>query len=85
MRKFTIILLLILILYPIESTFGKTPPKFWIRSLEGERFNSSKVKSTYVISFFFVHCPPCIKGITDFVQESKGNVIKFGLNIGLVF
>ena len=24
-------------------------------------------------------------GITDFVQESKGNVIKFGLNIGLVF
>ena len=63
MRKFTIILLLILILYPIESTFGKTPPKFWIRSLEGERFNSSKVKSPYVISFFFVHCPPCIKEI----------------------
>ena len=24
-------------------------------------------------------------GITDFVQESKGNVVKFGLNIGLVF
>ena len=63
MRKFTIILLLIMILYPIESTFGKTPPKFWIRSLEGERFNSSKVKSPYVISFFFVHCPPCIKEI----------------------
>ena len=63
MRKFTIILLLILILYPIESTFGKTPPKFWIRSLEGGRFNSSKVKSPYVISFFFVHCPPCIKEI----------------------
>ena len=63
MRKFTIILLLILILNPIESTFGKTPPKFWIRSLEGERFNSSKVKSPYVISFFFVHCPPCIKEI----------------------
>ena len=63
MRKFTIILFLILILYPIESTFGKTPPKFWIRSLEGERFNSSKVKSPYVISFFFVHCPPCIKEI----------------------
>ena len=63
MRKFTIIILLILILYPIESTFGQTPPKFWIRSLEGERFNSSKVKSPYVISFFFVHCPPCIKEI----------------------
>ena len=63
MRKITVILFLIVFLSPIESTFGQTPPKFWIRSLEGERFNSSKVKSPYVISFFFVHCPPCIKEI----------------------
>ena len=50
-------------LSPIESTFGQTPSKFWIRSLEGKRFDSRKEKSPYVISFFFVHCPPCIKEI----------------------
>ena len=63
MRNFAVILFLFVFMSPTESTFGKTPPKFWIRSLEGERFNSSKVKSPYVISFFFVHCPPCIKEI----------------------
>ena len=85
MKVITIIFLLLVFMFPIESTFGQNVPKFWIRSLEGKRFDSRKEKSPYVISFFFVHCPPCIKGITDFVQESKGNVIKFGLNIGLVF
>jgi thiol-disulfide isomerase/thioredoxin len=50
-------------LSPIESTFGQTPPKFWVKSLEGKRFNSKKQKSPYVISFFFVHCVPCIKEI----------------------
>ena len=50
-------------LSPIESTFGQTPPKFWIRSLDGKRFDSRKEKSPYVISFFFVHCVPCIKEI----------------------
>ena len=73
MRKFSIILLLILILNPIESTFGKTPPKFWIRILEGERFNSSKVKSPYVISFFFVHCVPCIKEIPELYKFMSTN------------
>ena len=63
MKLITVIFLILTFLFPIESTFGQTPPKFWIRSLEGERFNSSKVKSPYVISFFFVHCPPCIKEI----------------------
>ena len=63
MRKITVILFLIVFLSPIESTFGQTPPKFWIRSLEGKRFNSKKETSPYVISFFFVHCVPCIKEI----------------------
>ena len=63
MKVITIIFLLLVFLSPIESTFGQTPPKFWIRSLEVKRFNSNKVKSPYVISFFFVHCPPCIKEI----------------------
>ena len=63
MRKITVILFLIVFLLPIESTFGQTPPKFWVKSLEGKRFNSKKQKSPYVISFFFVHCVPCIKEI----------------------
>ncbi len=63
MRKFTVILFLLVFLSPIESTFGQNVPKFWIRSLEGKRFDSRKEKSQYVISFFFVHCPPCIKEI----------------------
>ena len=63
MRKITVILFLIVFLSPIEFTFGQTPPKFWIRSLEGKRFNSNKEKSPYVLSFFFVNCLPCIKEI----------------------
>ena len=63
MRKITVIIFLVVLLFPIESTFGQTPPKFWIRSLEGKRFDSRKENSPYVISFFFVNCPPCIKEI----------------------
>ena len=63
MKVITIIFLLLVFMFPIESTFGQNVPKFWIRSLEGKRFDSKKEKSPYVISFFFVHCPPCIKEI----------------------
>ena len=63
MRKITVILFLLMFASPIEPTFGQNVPKFWIRSLEGKRFDSRKEKSPYVISFFFVHCPPCIKEI----------------------
>ena len=77
MKLITIIFLLLVFLFPIESTFGQTPPKFWIRSLEGKRFNSTKEKSPYVISFFFVHCPPCIKEIPllhKFMSTNHPNV-----------
>ena len=63
MKSITVIFLLLVFLLPIVSTFGQNVPKFWIRSLEGKRFDSKKEKSPYVISFFFVHCPPCIKEI----------------------
>jgi len=63
MKVITIIFLILVFMFPIESTFGQNVPKFWIRSLEGKRFDSRKEKSPYVISFFFVHCPPCIKEI----------------------
>jgi thiol-disulfide isomerase/thioredoxin len=64
-------------MFPIESTFGQNVPKFWIRSLEGKRFDSRKEKSPYVISFFFVHCVPCIKEIPElykFVSTNYPNV-----------
>ena len=64
---------LILFLSPIESTFGQTPPKFWIRSLEGKRFNSKKVTSPYVLSFFFVNCVPCIKEIPELYKFMSTN------------
>ena len=60
-------------LLPIESTFGQTPSKFWIRSLEGKRFDSRKEKSPYVISFFFVHCVPCIKEIPELYKFMSTN------------
>ena len=63
MKSIIVIFLLLVFLLPIESTFGQNVPKFWIRSLEGKRFDSKKVKSPFVLSFFFVHCLPCIKEI----------------------
>ena len=60
-------------LLPIESTFGQNPPKFWIRSLEGKRFNSKKETSPYVISFFFIHCVPCIKEIPELYKFMSTN------------
>ncbi len=77
MKVITIIFLLLVFLFPIESTFGQNVPKFWIRSLEGKRFDSRKEKSQYVISFFFVHCPPCIKEIPllyKFMSTNHPNV-----------
>jgi thiol-disulfide isomerase/thioredoxin len=63
MRLLTIIFILFSFLFPFESTFAENPPKFWLKNLEGKRFNSKKQKSAYVISFFFVNCVPCIKEI----------------------
>ena len=79
MRKFIIILFLLVFLSPIESTFAQTPPKFWIRSLEGKRFDSRKEKSPYVISFFFVNCVPCIKEIPDLYKFMNSNFPKIPL------
>ena len=73
MRKITVIIFLVVLMFPIESTFGQTPPKFWIRSLEGKRFDSRKEKSPYVISFFFVNCIPCIKEIPELYKFMNTN------------
>ena len=79
MRKITVIIFLIVLMFPIESTFGQTPPKFWIRSLEGKRFDSRKEKSPFVISFFFVNCVPCIKEIPDLYTFMNSNFPKIPL------
>ena len=63
MKLLAIVFVLFAFLFSVESSFAETPPKFWIKNLEGKRFNSKKQKSPYVISFFFVHCVPCIKEI----------------------
>ena len=73
MKLITIIFLLLMFLFPIESTFGQNVPKFWIRSLEGKRFDSRKEKSPYVISFFFVNCIPCIKEIPELYKFMNTN------------
>ena len=73
MRKITVILILLVFLSSIESTFGQTTPKFWVRSLEGKRFDSRKENSPYVISFFFVNCIPCIKEIPELYKFMNTN------------
>jgi len=73
MKVITIIFLLLVFMFPIESTFGQTPSKFWIRSLEGKRFDSRKEKSPYVLSFFFVNSVPCIKEIPELYKFMNTN------------
>ena len=80
MQKITIIVFLPIFLFlSVESTLAKTPPKFWIRSLEGKRFDSRKEKSPFVISFFFVNCVPCIKEIPDLYTFMNSNFPKVPL------
>ena len=63
MKIITFVLLLLTFLLPVKAVIADSPPKFWIKNMEGKRFNSKKHKSAYVVSFFFVNCVPCIKEI----------------------
>ena len=63
MKIITFVLLLLTFLFPVKAVIADSPPKFWIKNMEGKRFNSKKQKSIYVVSFFFVNCIPCIKEI----------------------
>ena len=65
MKLIPFFFLLLVFLFPVEPAFAKNPPKFWIRNLEAQRFSSKKQKTPFVISFFFVHCVPCIKEIPE--------------------
>ena len=63
MKLITFAFLILTFLMPANSVIADPPPKFWIKNLEGKRFNSKKINTTFVVSFFFVNCIPCIKEI----------------------
>ena len=63
MKIIIFVLLLLTFLFPVKAVIADSPPKFWIKNMEGKRFNSKKHKSAFVVSFFFVNCVPCIKEI----------------------
>ena len=73
MKLISYLLLILLFIIPIDSIYAETPPEFWIKNLEGKRFRSSKQNSPYVISFFFVNCPPCKKEIPMLHQFMSTN------------
>ena len=73
MKLISYLLLILLFLIPIDSIYAETPPEFWIKNIEGKRFRSSKQNSPYVISFFFVDCPPCKKEIPMLHQFMSTN------------
>lgn len=73
MKLISYLLLILLFLIPIDSIYADPPPEFWIKNIEGKRFRSSKQNSPYVISFFFVNCPPCEKEIPMLHQFMSTN------------
>ena len=73
MKIITFVLLLFTFLFPVKSVIADPPPKFWIKNMEGKRFHSKKQKSTYVVSFFFVNCVPCIKEIPVLYKFMSAN------------
>ena len=77
MKLITVFFLLLTFLFPVESVIADPPPKFWMKNLEGKRFNSKKQKSAFVVSFFFVNCAPCIIEIPllhKFMSTSYPNI-----------
>ena len=73
MKLISSFLLLLLFLIPVDSIYAEQSPEFWLKSMEGKRFRSSKQNSPYVISFFFVNCLPCRKEIPMLHQFMSTN------------
>ncbi len=58
------LLLTLLLVLVAGLALAQPAPQFWIRNLEGQRFDSRKVgEEPIVVSFFFVNCVPCLKEI----------------------
>ncbi len=65
------LVLLWLVLLCGSAAAGQVP-EFWIKNLEGTRFDATTRSGPIVVSFFFVGCVPCIKEIPmlyDFMQR----------------
>ena len=73
MRRILFTLIICLSFSFLGSAFAKDAPKFWIRNLEGKRFDTRKQNQPYVISFFFVNCVPCIKEIPQLYEYMSSN------------
>ena len=65
LKSFMILCMAGLFLGHFQTIEAKKVSNFWIRNLEGERFDSRRYIGPYVISFFFVNCVPCIKEIPE--------------------
>jgi thiol-disulfide isomerase/thioredoxin len=72
------IMLTLLLVLATGLALAQPAPQFWIRNLEGQRFDSRKVgDEPIVVSFFFVHCVPCLKEIPElhaFISEELPEV-----------
>ena len=62
---FVFLCVFVLVLGSHKPVEAKKVPNFWIRNLEGDRFDTRRHKGPYVLSFFFVNCIPCIKEIPE--------------------
>jgi len=64
--KYRHLLLTLLLVLVTGLALAQPAPQFWIRNLEGQRFDSRKVgEESIVVSFFFVNCIPCLKEIPE--------------------
>ena len=60
---FVFLYVFVLVLGSHKHVEAKKVPNFWIRNLEGDRFETRRHKGSYVLSFYFVNRIPCIKEI----------------------
>ncbi|MBF0289635.1 MAG: redoxin domain-containing protein [SAR324 cluster bacterium] len=65
--KIVWIVLLLGIMGVTEVYAGEKIPRFYISNMavDSKRFSNKKAKNSYVISFFFVGCKPCIKEMPE--------------------
>lgn len=79
--KTWLFLLVLLTALPLQAA---EVPDFWIRNLEGERFDTRSLEGRpFVVSFFFVACVPCRKEIPElhaFMTEEYPDVPLLFLN-----
>ncbi|MBU2645366.1 TlpA family protein disulfide reductase [bacterium] len=74
-RAFTAAILLMAIFLIPAAASAEKAPRFWISSLDGDRFISQSHQGGIIISFFYVDCAPCkieVPELYRLVQEKNG-------------